>query len=102
MRTEVLTAKMSMLVFGAIMLCELVGKYQRFGETYCLHLQGCSSETMVSTYNSSRRYNKADRQRHKSPAFMELDFTQSLSLVCSLGQMNPVHTATHYFSGLED
>jgi hypothetical protein len=40
-RSGVLTAvKMSMLVFWIVMLCELVGRYQRFGVTYCLHLQG--------------------------------------------------------------
>jgi hypothetical protein len=39
MRFEVLTAvKMSMLVFWVVMPCGLVGKYQRFGGTYCLHL----------------------------------------------------------------
>jgi hypothetical protein len=38
--SEVLTTvKMSMLVFWVVMPCGLVGRYQRFGETHCLHLQ---------------------------------------------------------------
>jgi hypothetical protein len=28
-----------MLVFWVVALCGLVGRYQRFGGTYCLHLQ---------------------------------------------------------------
>jgi hypothetical protein len=37
MRFEVLMAvKMPMLVFWLVMPCELVGRYDRFGETYCL------------------------------------------------------------------
>jgi hypothetical protein len=32
--------KIFMLVFWVIMLCELIGRYHCFGETYCLHLQG--------------------------------------------------------------
>jgi hypothetical protein len=39
MRFEVLTAGMSMLIFYVVRLCELVGKYQRFGEIYYLHFQ---------------------------------------------------------------
>jgi hypothetical protein len=39
-RFEVLTAvKMLMLFFWVVMLCGLVGRYQCFGGTYCLHLQ---------------------------------------------------------------
>jgi hypothetical protein len=38
---DVLTAvKMSMLLFYVVTLYGLVGRYQNFGETYCLHLQG--------------------------------------------------------------
>jgi hypothetical protein len=41
MRFEILTAeKMSMLVFWVVMPCGLVGRHQRFGGTYSLHLQG--------------------------------------------------------------
>jgi hypothetical protein len=41
MRSEVLTAvRMSILVLWIVTPCGLVGTYQRFGETYCLHLQG--------------------------------------------------------------
>jgi hypothetical protein len=40
-KLEVLTAaKMSMLVFWVIKPCGLVGRYQHFGGTYCLHRQG--------------------------------------------------------------
>jgi hypothetical protein len=40
-RLEVLTAvKMLMFVFWVMTPFRLVGRYQRFGGTYCLHLQG--------------------------------------------------------------
>jgi hypothetical protein len=32
--------KKSMLVFWVARPCGIVGRYRRFGETYCLHLQG--------------------------------------------------------------
>jgi hypothetical protein len=35
-----LVVKMLMLVFWVVRLYGLAGRYQRFGETYCLHLQG--------------------------------------------------------------
>jgi hypothetical protein len=39
-RSEVLTAlKMTMLFFWVVTPCGLVGRYQHFGETYCLHFQ---------------------------------------------------------------
>jgi hypothetical protein len=39
MRFEVLVAvKMSVLVFWLVTPCGFVGRYQHFGETYCLHL----------------------------------------------------------------
>jgi hypothetical protein len=41
MRFEALPAvKKSMLIFWVVTSCGLVGRYQRFGGTYCLHLQG--------------------------------------------------------------
>jgi hypothetical protein len=49
---------MSMSVFWVVTPCILVGRYQRFGGTYCLYLQGCfqifrwrhcASETLVLT-----------------------------------------------------
>jgi hypothetical protein len=41
MRFGLLTAmKMSMVVFWVVTSCGLVGGCQRFGGTYCLHLQG--------------------------------------------------------------
>jgi hypothetical protein len=50
---EILTAvKIPMMVFWAMMPCGPVGGYQRFGGTYCLHLQKvekmCSSQTFVA------------------------------------------------------
>jgi hypothetical protein len=70
---EVLTAvKMSMFVFWVATPRWLVGGYQRFGGTYCLHLQdtstlktkaSCSFETLVSVYRSTRRYNPEDQHR---------------------------------------
>jgi hypothetical protein len=45
MRFDVLTAvKMSMLVFWVVTPCGLVGRYQRFGGTYCLYLQDWSED----------------------------------------------------------
>jgi hypothetical protein len=45
MRFEVLTAvKKSMLVFWVVTPCGIVVKYQRFGGTYCPHLQGQCDE----------------------------------------------------------
>jgi hypothetical protein len=42
--SEVLTAVTApMLIFWAITQCELVGSYQSFDGTYCLHLQGLTS-----------------------------------------------------------
>jgi hypothetical protein len=39
--TEVLTSvNMSVLVFWVVTPCGLLSRYQRFGGTYCLHLQG--------------------------------------------------------------
>jgi hypothetical protein len=41
LRLDVIMAmKMTLLSFWVMMPCRLVGKYQCFGETYCLHLQG--------------------------------------------------------------
>jgi hypothetical protein len=41
MMFEVLTAvKMSLLFFWVVAPRVLVGRYQRFGGTYCVHLQG--------------------------------------------------------------
>jgi hypothetical protein len=48
MRSEVLTAvKMSMVVLSVVTQSGFVGEYQRFGGTYCVCLQGCSSETLL-------------------------------------------------------
>jgi hypothetical protein len=40
MRFDVFTAERIILLFWVLAPCRLVGRYQRFGETYCLHLQG--------------------------------------------------------------
>jgi hypothetical protein len=45
--------KKAVSVFWIIMLCGFVGRCQRFGETSCLRLQGCSSETLVFAYKST-------------------------------------------------
>jgi hypothetical protein len=48
---EVLTAvKTSMLVFWVVTPCRPVGRYQRFGGTYCLHLQRPTSTFQTDTY----------------------------------------------------
>jgi hypothetical protein len=52
-----------MLVFCVVVLCVLVGRYERFEEIFCLHLEGFS-ETLVSTYKSTRRYNPEDEYLH--------------------------------------
>jgi hypothetical protein len=78
MRFEVLTAvKMLMLVFWIVTPCGLVGRYQRFGGTYCLHLQVfspkavCSSQTLVSTYKSTQHFNlKTKINRHISYVYV--------------------------------
>jgi hypothetical protein len=45
----------SVLFFWVVTPCGLVVRYQCFGETYCLHLQGWSfSGMLVSTYKSRR------------------------------------------------
>jgi hypothetical protein len=41
MRFEVFTVvRLIMMMFWVLAPCRLVGRCQRFGETYCLHLQG--------------------------------------------------------------
>jgi hypothetical protein len=47
---------MSMLDFGVVTPCGLVGKYQRFGVTYCVHLHA------LNPYKFTRRYNPDDHQ----------------------------------------
>jgi hypothetical protein len=64
---QVLAVLMLISVFWVVTPYELVYSYQRFGETYYLHLQGreteCFSKTSVSTYKSIRRYNPEDQHR---------------------------------------
>jgi hypothetical protein len=48
---------MLMLVFWVVTLCGLRGRYQRFGETHCLHLQNrkVSYVTYLNTNESETR-----------------------------------------------
>jgi hypothetical protein len=39
-RSEVFTAVRMVMMFWALAPCRLVGRCQRFGVTYCFHLQG--------------------------------------------------------------
>jgi hypothetical protein len=48
--------RMSVFVFWAVTIFILVGRYQRFGGTYCCHLQGW----IMCTYKSKWRYNSED------------------------------------------
>jgi hypothetical protein len=43
-RFEIFTAVRMMMFFWVLVPCRLVGTCQRFGETYCLHLQGWSGD----------------------------------------------------------
>jgi hypothetical protein len=59
-KSEVLTAaKMSMLIFWVATPFEFAGTYQRFGETYCLLLQGFNGQirTALQTKSIYRRPN---------------------------------------------
>jgi hypothetical protein len=69
--SQILAYFFMMLFFWVLAPCRLVGRCQRFGEIYCLHLQPwwwrqyvcsalkietvCFSETLVSTYESTQR-----------------------------------------------
>lgn len=56
LRFEVFTSvKTSMLIFWIVTPCGLVGIYQCFKGTCCLHLHPCCSETLVSMNNSTQR-----------------------------------------------
>jgi hypothetical protein len=64
MRFEVLmTVKMLMLVYWVLTLCGPVGRYQRFGGTYCLHLHSIIAQKtniyiicVVQVFNSSKEF----------------------------------------------
>jgi hypothetical protein len=60
--------------------CRLVGRCQRFVETYTLHLQGCLSETMTST----RRQNP---EEHHHPHRRE-NLTSHKVMFCKADQEN--------------
>jgi hypothetical protein len=51
---------------GVLVPCRLVGRCQRFGETYCLQLQGWRTETLVSTYESTQRLNPEEHRPQRS------------------------------------
>jgi hypothetical protein len=58
---------MRSLVFRTLTPCRLVGRYQRFGGTYCLHLQGWRIffyETMVSVHESTWGHDPEEQNRH--------------------------------------
>jgi hypothetical protein len=53
------------MFFWVLSPCRLVSRSQRFGETYCLHLQSlCFSETLASTDESTRRQNPEEHHHH--------------------------------------
>jgi hypothetical protein len=52
---------LSMSFFWVVTPCELVGRYQHFGETYCLYLQCC----MTSALKFARRYNSDHVWHHR-------------------------------------
>jgi hypothetical protein len=63
-----------MVVFQVVTPCGLVGRYQCFGRTYCLHIQ---SKSLVSAYKSTdviTHKTNTDRSMilvaHKNPAQM--------------------------------
>jgi hypothetical protein len=43
-RFEILTLVRMMMFFQVVTLCRLVGRYHSLGETYCLHIQGSSTD----------------------------------------------------------
>jgi hypothetical protein len=65
-----------LLLFSVVTSCRLIGGYQRFGETHCLHLQPlspsstlkmeivCFSEMLVSTYGYTRCHNPEEQHSH--------------------------------------
>jgi hypothetical protein len=60
--------------------CRLVGRWQHFGETYCLHLQGWSGE---STDESTRRQNPEKLHRHEKLRFPILFFIRYIRVLMS-------------------
>jgi hypothetical protein len=61
--------KMSMFVFWFVTPYGLVGRYQRFGETYCLRLQGDSMFLRSAyTYESTQRCNP-EKHSHEVPYY---------------------------------
>jgi hypothetical protein len=63
---EVLTA-VKMSLFWAATMCGFVGRYQRFGEKYCLHLLKmetvCFIETLLSTCECTRSHDPEEQHR---------------------------------------
>jgi hypothetical protein len=93
LRYEVSTA-VRMMIFWVLAPCRLVGRCQRFGGTYCLHLQGWScnaplpsfanstlkmeivsfSEMLAPTDECARRKNPEEQYRCLSSFFLSLSF----------------------------
>jgi hypothetical protein len=59
-RSEVLTVAKMLMAFWVATPCGLVGAYQSFGETYCLHPE----RWYISTYKPPRHYNPENQHRH--------------------------------------
>jgi hypothetical protein len=53
-----LDTPVSMVVSWIVTPCGLISGHQRFGGTDCLHLRGCSTETLVPTCKSTWRHNQ--------------------------------------------
>jgi hypothetical protein len=50
--------KMLTVVFWVVTPCGLAGRYKRFGDTYCLHLQGVTTQkTDMHVLNAMRTSN---------------------------------------------
>jgi hypothetical protein len=66
MRFEVLTeVKISILIFWVVTQCGLVNRNQRFGRTYCLHLQGFS-HTALQPLSTVHFKSNEERCRNKT------------------------------------
>jgi hypothetical protein len=91
---------MRMFVFFLVMtLYECVGRYHRFGETFCLHLQGWRCSMLVSTYKITWRHNTEDQHLQEIPFLWhpKIHHHETLLLDSTLNQMNPVHISTACF-----
>jgi hypothetical protein len=84
MRFKVLEAvKMTMLIFWVVTPYGNVGRYQRFGETYCLHHQGyllsLKLETVGFSCKSTRHYSPAYERRQDIKIHLEETTVESVT-----------------------